>query len=112
MHEMSVAESMMELVFESAASNRANRITRVEIVVGDLSGVAPDSLMFCFDALKSGTIAQDAVLVVEKIRSTAHCFSCADDFYAEPDEYFCRKCGGPVAKTGGTELSVRSIEIE
>lgn len=109
---MSVAESMMELVFENAALNRAKRITRVEIVVGELSGVASDSLIFCFDALKSGTIARDAVLVVENIRATARCAACEQEFFAEPDEYFCRSCGCPVVKTGGMELSVRSIEIE
>jgi hydrogenase nickel incorporation protein HypA/HybF len=112
MHEMSVAQSMMELVFDNAALNNAKKITRVDLVVGNLSGVAPDSLAFCFDALKNGTIAGDAVLAIEEVSATAHCAECGGDFKVGAYEFNCPKCGGPIIPTGGKELSVRSIEIE
>jgi len=112
MHELSVAQSMMELVLEKAALNRAERVKRIDVTVGNLSGVVADSLLFCFDAIKAGTIAGGAELAIEEVSATAHCPACGADFTVGPYEFFCGKCGGPITPVGGDELFVRSIEVE
>ncbi len=112
MHEMSIALSMMELVSENARMNGAKKISRINVVVGNRSGVSADSLRFCFDALKEDTIAGRAELSIEETTATARCAACDGDVVLGPYEFACPVCGGPVAAKGGEELSVRSIEIE
>ncbi|MBI3794978.1 MAG: hydrogenase maturation nickel metallochaperone HypA [Nitrospinae bacterium] len=109
---MAVAQSMMDLVFENASANGAKKITRIDVAVGNLSGVAADSLSFCFDALKSGTIADGALLAIDEIIATAKCPACAEEFRVGPHDFLCAKCGGPISPNGGRELSVKSIEVE
>jgi hydrogenase nickel incorporation protein HypA/HybF len=112
MHELAVAQSMMELVLEKAAHNGASQIKRIDLIVGNLSGVVPDALLFAFDALKNGTIAAGAELAVEETKAMAHCNACGADFEAGQYDFFCQKCGEPVTLKGGDELFVKSIEIE
>jgi hydrogenase nickel incorporation protein HypA/HybF len=112
MHEMSIALSMMDLVSENARMNNAKKISRINVVVGNRSGVSADSLRFCFDALKEDTIAGSAELVIEETTATARCTACISDVELGQYDFACPVCGGPVAAKGGEELSVRSIEIE
>ena len=51
MHELGIAESILDLVGRHAPADRGRDVRVVHVVVGDLSGVLPDSLAFCFDAL-------------------------------------------------------------
>lgn len=112
MHEMSVALSMMELVSENARVNNAKKISRINVVVGNRSGVVADSLRFYFDALKEDTIAGSAELSIEETTATARCAACDRVVELGQYDFTCPVCGGAVAANGGDELSVRSIEIE
>ncbi len=112
MHELSVAQSMMSVVLENAVANNAQKINRIELVVGGLSGVAPDSLLFYFHALREGTIAKDAELVVTQVPATAHCVTCNADSSVGQYDFFCPVCNSPLTPRGGDELFVKDIEIE
>ncbi|MGI9133361.1 MAG: hydrogenase maturation nickel metallochaperone HypA, partial [Rhodoferax sp.] len=54
---MSLAEGVLQLVEETARRERAVRVQRVVIEIGQLSSVEPQALQFCFDAVTRGTIA-------------------------------------------------------
>jgi hydrogenase nickel incorporation protein HypA/HybF len=112
MHELSVAQSMMSVALENAAANNAVKISRIELVVGGLSGVTPDSLLFCFQALREGTIAENAELVITVTAAIAHCAVCNSDFEVGMYDFFCPRCQNPVIPKGGDELFVKDIDIE
>src|SRR5271166_2592465 len=51
MHELSIASNIVELVAQAAAGRRVRRVT---LEMGQLSGVSPDALAFCFPEVASG----------------------------------------------------------
>jgi len=61
MHELSIAQSIVEMVGERAGDARVHRLT---LVIGRLSGVMPDALRFCFDVCTEGTVLEGAVLEI------------------------------------------------
>ena len=63
-HELSIASNIVELVAGAAAGRRVRRVT---LEVGELSGVAPDAVAFCFPEVARGTDAEDANLEIREI---------------------------------------------
>jgi hydrogenase nickel incorporation protein HypA/HybF len=63
MHELAIAESIVDAVCEKAAGRAVHRVT---VRIGRLSAVVPDALRFCFDLATEGTPAEGAVLEIEQ----------------------------------------------
>lgn len=76
MHELSIAQSVVEAVTERAAGRR---VLRVRLQVGRLSGVVPDALRFSFDLVTDGTPAEGAALEIDEPEGRAHCRACPSD---------------------------------
>ena len=55
MHEMGIANSILEAVRTEAAAHAPARATKVGVKIGEMAGVDPDSLAFCFEALVKGS---------------------------------------------------------
>jgi hydrogenase nickel incorporation protein HypA/HybF len=113
MHEMSLAEGVMQIVEASAGREQARRVRLVVLEIGCLSSVEPQALRFCFEAVSAGTIAQGAVLEIISVPGTGKCMLCSET--VPMDELFgtCPECGGhQLQATGGTEMRVKEIEIE
>ena len=55
MHEMSIADSILDAVRSESARHGGAHISKVGIRLGELAGVDRESLSFCFDALVQGT---------------------------------------------------------
>lgn len=114
MHELSVTQSILDIVQRHAEQAGATQILAINLVIGDLTGFVDDSIQFYFDFLSKDTPAQGAQLVFERIAPRAQCHSCGAE-YAPPDSrlWTCPECdalGGEVI--AGREFSVASIEIE
>lgn len=67
MHELGIAQSLVDLVTREVAGRPGARVTAVKVKIGELSGVEPEALRFAFDALKAGTACAGAALVVEPV---------------------------------------------
>lgn len=113
MHEMGIAQNILDIALEAANREGANKISRIDIVAGELRGIVPLQLTFCFGIIAQNTIASSAYLNVEETPVTAHCEDCGEDFKVEDYQYLCPKCSSLNVKvTGGAELRVKDIEIE
>ncbi|VAX25583.1 hypothetical protein MNBD_NITROSPINAE04-1495 [hydrothermal vent metagenome] len=112
MHELSIAESLMSLIAENARKSGARSVTRVSIVVGNLSGIVADSLKFCFDEVKKSTVAKDAELVVDEVSATAYCAKCETRFPVGQYVFNCPDCGEVIIPSGGKELYLKDMEVE
>ncbi len=64
MHELSLAEGLVDLVAERTAGRQ---VVAVNLRVGDRSGVVADALPFCFDVVTAGTPLEGAVLRIEEV---------------------------------------------
>ncbi|HTZ18253.1 MAG TPA: hydrogenase maturation nickel metallochaperone HypA [Dissulfurispiraceae bacterium] len=113
MHELSIAESLLEIALENCREKGFGRIGNIRVQIGKASGIMPDALLFGFDALKEGTIADQAVLEVEEVPVAGHCNSCDSEFTTEESYVLsCPHCGGLsyVLKTG-RELLITEMEV-
>jgi hydrogenase nickel incorporation protein HypA/HybF len=112
MHEVSVMQSAMEIAEASAKAQGAVQIHRMVMRVGTLAGVVPDSLMFAFDIVTKGTMAEGATLEIETVQSLCHCTACEKEF--EPKDFFyeCPNCGSlSVELKRGKELELSYLEV-
>lgn len=113
MHEMSLAEGVLQLVEDTARRESARRVKLVVLEIGRLSSVEPEALKFCFEAVTRGSIAQDAVLEILATPGAGWCMQCAETVAMSELYGACPKCGShQVQPTGGTEMRVKEIEIE
>jgi hydrogenase nickel incorporation protein HypA/HybF len=113
MHELSIAQSIMEIVLREAEKANARRVVKVTLKIGDLAGVVPDSLSFCFELLAKSTIAENATITIEKVPIRGHCPQCENEFIIAENRYYCGTCGNThIELTSGRELLVDRLEIE
>jgi hydrogenase nickel incorporation protein HypA/HybF len=71
MHEMGIAESILEAVWKETALRPGFRVQKIGLRLGDLSGVDTESLSFCFDALVRDTDLDPLELAIEFVQGDA-----------------------------------------
>lgn len=68
MHELSLAESLVDLVEERLASDLAGRsVVAAHLRVGRDSGVMAEAMVFCWQAVTTGTALDGSVLEIEEV---------------------------------------------
>jgi hydrogenase nickel incorporation protein HypA/HybF len=113
MHEMSLAEGVLQLVEETARREAATRVKTVVLEIGRMSSVEPEALRFCFDSVTLGSIAQGAELEVVMVAGSGWCMVCAQTVALNARFEACPNCGSyQVQAVSGTEMRVKEIEIE
>ena len=60
MHEMAIAEGILDIALDYAHENKAQRIDRIHLLLGELSGVETEALSLAFSSMQRGTIAENA----------------------------------------------------
>lgn len=113
MHEQSIVESLLAIVIESAEKAKANKILRIYLVVGELSGVVEESVNFYFNFLTRDTIAAEASIFYNRISAQVRCRNCDTTFFPERLDFHCPACQEQkIEIIGGRELYIDSIEVE
>ena len=108
MHELAITQSVVDMVVERMAGRR---IATVRVRVGELSGVVPDAMLFCYDLVTAGTDLEGSRLEIECTPGRAHCRDCGRDF-AVPDLIMLCPCGSAdVQLLAGKELEVATVEL-
>jgi hydrogenase nickel incorporation protein HypA/HybF len=112
MHELSITQNVLNIVIEHAQRAGAQKVTVINLVVGELTGFVDDSIQFYFDMLSPETIAAGAKLAIRRIPAEIRCRACGEVFGLHDHSWICPKCsalGGEVLC--GRELSIESIEV-
>jgi hydrogenase nickel incorporation protein HypA/HybF len=107
-HELSITQSVVDAVAEHAAGAR---VVAVRMSVGQLSGVVPDAMRFCFELITEGTQLQGARLDIDQPSGVAHCESCGRDFQLTDLVLLCPCGSADVAVLAGKELRITSVEV-
>jgi hydrogenase nickel incorporation protein HypA/HybF len=111
-HELSIAQSICEIVGQYVTPEKQHAVKSVRVLVGDLSGVVPESLRFCFGAITAGTPLERAGLTITAVPLEAECRDCRRRFTVEQLQFLCPACGGTdLAVLSGKELQVTEIEL-
>lgn len=109
MHELSLARAIHEAALAHAGGGR---VRRVDVTVGALRQVVPDSLAFYFEILTRGTQCDGAELVQRVTPARLRC-ACGNAWELAEPSFRCPRCGGSDTRvTAGEELRVESIEVE
>lgn len=110
MHELSIAESILDIAAAEAANHDAPAVTAIKIRLGDFTGVVQEALEFAFEIARQGTIAATARLEIERVPLKTRCPEC--DMAGSTDFCFiCERCGTPLEILSGREMQVEFIEV-
>lgn len=113
MHEMSIAQSLLTIILDESAKHSITQVRQVNLQVGAMAAIVPESLTFCFELLSRETLAEGATLAIEEIPVVARCGDCDLNYQVENQVFLCPRCGMPSLElVSGRELSVVSIEGE
>ena len=114
MHELSLVESILQIVEEYAAKDGFARVTSLRLSFGKFSSVVPQALSFAFEVQSKGTRAEGAVLELEILPAAIHCLSCEKDVEVDRFEAQCPVCKGfDVLLVGGAEeLKLIELDVE
>ena len=113
MHELSLAQGLVEQVERTAKTEGAMRVVRIVVRIGKYSGVERGAFEFAFPCAAENTVAQNAKLVIEELPATVVCRSCKASSHPEVENLICTQCGSTeVEITGGHEFLIQSIELE
>jgi hydrogenase nickel incorporation protein HypA/HybF len=109
-HELSVASAIVDTATRHADGRR---VTSVQLRVGHLRQVVPESLAFYFEHVARGTPCEGARLDQEVVPALLACDECRHEWELDEAAFRCPLCGsGRVRIARGDELEVESIEIE
>lgn len=112
-HELSIANRVVELVGEHVREAGAVRATVVTLRIGALACVHEDALRFSFDLVREGTPAAGAELRIVTVPVTIWCAACGCEVALPGIQKFaCPECGTPSGDIrAGRELDLESIEL-
>jgi hydrogenase nickel incorporation protein HypA/HybF len=113
MHEMGIALQIVEIAIASLPLDlAAARVTKVNLRVGKLAAVVPESLRFCFSVAVKDSPLEDAILAIEEIPVVARCKDCDAQWTINEPVFVCKKCqSGSLEILSGRELDIESIEV-
>jgi hydrogenase nickel incorporation protein HypA/HybF len=110
MHEMSITQGIIDICVQHAGGHR---VLSLEVEIGDLSGVVPDAIEFCFEACSRGTLLDGARLSIIRIPGQGRCHECGAVTPLATRLDPCAQCGCyRVAIKAGEEMRVKEIEID
>ena len=103
----------MDIVLNQAKTAQAKKVTRINLVIGELSGVVSDCVQFYFDFLKKGNEAEEAVIDFKMVPLELKCRGCQTTFHPSDSAWVCPNCQGTgLDVIKGQESYIESIEVE
>jgi hydrogenase nickel incorporation protein HypA/HybF len=112
MRELSVCQGLVAQVLQVAEEQGAERVARIVLQVGALSGVEPSLLADAFPFVSAGTPAEGAELIIETTPVRVHCRVCGADTEARPNRLACSVCGDSHTQVlSGDEFLVTRVEL-
>ena len=113
MHELGITQNILDLAVEKAEEAGASEILKVNLVIGEMTGIVEDCVRFYFDFLSENSIASGATLSFKRIPTRLRCRQCEHSFTPESPPWNCPQCHNwDMEITAGQELYIDSIEVE
>jgi hydrogenase nickel incorporation protein HypA/HybF len=113
-HELSIAQSIVEAVEAKATECNATHVKGVRLKIGEANSIVIDSLTFCFEMLTSlePTLA-GAQLLIDTVPHRARCRHCNKEFAIVNFVAQCPTCQEWSSEVvSGNELQIVEMEIE
>jgi len=117
MHEMSIAQSLLDIIRQEMEKHDATKLLLVRVKHGQLTHIVPDSLYFAFEVLTKDTPLEGAKLELEEVPLRVKCSGCGQEFEPESEHPLlmpCPHCGEEFGHevVCGKELYLDRLEAE
>ncbi len=112
MHEMSIAQSVYDIVTEEMSKHGVEELRAINLAVGKMAAVVPQHLNVCFGMLTDETKLSGTILNVREVPLSYRCPACGDSFTSEEMLFNCPECDEENPDmVGGKELTIESMEV-
>jgi hydrogenase nickel incorporation protein HypA/HybF len=112
MHELSIANAILDAVREERARLNGARVIKVGVRVGALAGVDPEALSFGFEVMVKDTDLEPLTLEIESTSRRQECSHCGHVFTVVDYQVNCPACGSTeTCCIGGAELELAYLEV-
>lgn len=113
MHEMSLAEGIMQVLETEAAKQQFAKVKTIWLEIGALAGVEVQALEFAFEVVRRGTLAEQAQLMIINLPAQAWCLPCAQVVEIRQRYDACPQCGSyQLQISSGDEMRIKELEVE
>ena len=113
MHELSIAQSVLEAVEAEAARHPAAQPSKVGLRIGELAAVDPHALQFGFEVLTQDTGLKGLQLEIELCPRRHRCRDCGTEFIVMDFDFRCPKCQSTQNDCiSGDQLEIAYLELE
>lgn len=112
MHELTLAENIVQLALDTARRENATQISEVVVEIGELSCVEISALTFSFTIVARDTLAESANLRCLSLPGRGWCTVCQKEIPLPHRHTPCPECQGhAIEVVGGTEMRVKHLAI-
>ncbi|MEX1139202.1 MAG: hydrogenase maturation nickel metallochaperone HypA [Bacteroidota bacterium] len=112
MHELSVARNLVELIQREIRSGELPFVRTVSIRIGDLAGIVPESLEFCYKVVTDESPLAGSHLCFERIPFVVYCDHCRRSSHNPDGSMFCSHCSNAASSiVMGNELELTNIDV-
>ena len=113
MHELSIAEAIINSTLDELNKNGGGKVEEVGLRIGALSGVMPEALEFAYEIAVRDTALDGSRISMELVSATGICSDCGEPCSFELTPFMCPACGSfQIDLKGGYELDISYIKIE
>jgi len=112
-HEVGITQSILEIAVDHARQAGAAKITALTVEIGALSGVIPEAVEFCFEAVAKESMAEGATLTIVRIPGQGRCLDCGQTLEMDTYTFSCPHCESfNIERLQGDELRLTEVEID
>jgi len=113
MHELGIAQSVIDAVQTEVAKRDGARPVKVGLRIGELSAIDPEALRFSFEALTRETVLEGLTLEIEVCPRRHRCGDCGTEFDVKDFVFACPQCSSTRNDCiSGEELELAYLELE
>ena len=111
MHEYSIIQSLVDSVERAVAGKESAQVHRIDVRIGDLSGVDVELLTTAYDVFRAGTICEHAAMSIERVPARWTCPKCGGEI-PRGAVLRCSLCNEAAELSSGDEIILQRIELE
>lgn len=113
MHELSLTQGILKICLEEGKKHNIEKIKKINMVVGELTGIIPSYISYYFNIAAKGTLAEKAEISITYEKIMIKCHSCGFEGQFIKNQYVCPNCGKSDYKIiKGKEFYINTMEVE
>ena len=113
MHELGIVLHTIDSVEKIAEENKVQKVTKLTLEVGEVSGVVPSYFRDCYDwAIKRTKYMKECVLDLVVVKAISFCNNCKKTYPTVQYAKVCPHCGSEnTYLVTGDEINIHDIEV-